>query len=391
MPTPKTIALLASVAGFALTAYACQPTDRVVDPEEDFGALPLTVRDPADNPRSPEKIALGKLLFYDPVLSGDRDVSCATCHHPQFGYADGRDLPIGVGGEGLGSARRFRSPGGNAPNDIPLTKRNAPTLLNVAFNGMDATGGYDPVTAPMFFDLRAQSLEAQSLLPIAQFEEMRGHAFSEASALDSVLARLRAIPAYRSAFRSVFDGANPVTAANLGKAIAAYERTLLANNAPFDRYRRGNRSAMTDAQKRGMVLFIQNGCNACHNGPMFSDYKPHVLGVVDNEKLRAIDKGRNDTYAFRTPTLRNVALTAPYMHNGKHASLNDVLVFYDGVKRGDPLNANVQISQLDSLLRPNATRSADLIQFLHALTDDSFDKSVPARVPSGLAVGGKIQ
>lgn len=386
MPTPKPVAFLASIVGFFLTVYACQPNERVINPEEDFGALPLTARDPADNPRSPEKIALGKLLFYDPVLSGDRDVSCATCHHPQFGYADGRDLPIGVGGEGLGSTRRFRS-----PNDIPLTKRNAPTLLNVAFNGMDVIGTYDPATAPVFYDLRAQSLEAQSLLPIVQFEEMRGHAFSEAGAVDSVLARLRAIPAYASAFRSVFGAANAVTATNLSRAIAAYERTLLANNAPFDRYRRGDRSAMTDAQKRGMVLFVQNGCNACHNGPMFSDYKPHVLGVVDNEKLRAIDKGRNDTYAFRTPSLRNVALTAPYMHNGKHGSLGDVLVFYDGVKRGDPLNANVSVSQLDSLLRPNVTRSADLIQFLHALTDNSFDKSVPVSVPSGLPVGGTIR
>ncbi len=261
----------------------------------------------------------------------------------------------------------------------------------MAFNGMDAAGAYDPATAPMFYDLRAQSLEAQSLLPIAQFEEMRGHAFSKTSAVDSVVARLRTISAYQSAFQSVFGRANAVTAANLGKAIAAYERTLLANNAPFDRYRRGDRSAMTDAQKRGMVLFIQNGCNACHSGPMFSDYKAHVLGVVDNEKLAETDKGRRDTYAFRTPTLRNVALTAPYMHSGKQASLNEVLAFYDGVKRGDPLNAQVPISRLDSLLRPTVTQSADLVQFLHALTDDSFDKTVPARVPSGLPVGGILK
>ena len=370
---------------FGLTVYACQPMDLDVNPDENFGALPQTVIDPADNPRTPEKVALGKLLFYDPVLSGNKDVSCATCHHPNFGYTDGLDLPIGVGGEGQGTNRRFRPTGGGT-----LTKRNAPTLLNVAFNGMDVHGSYTPVTAPMFYDLRAKSLEAQSLVPIAQFEEMRGDVFSEANAIDSVLARLRAIPAYRTQFSQIFGGANAVTAQNLGKTIAAYERTLLANNAPFDRYRRGDKSAMTEAQKRGMVLFIQNGCNTCHNGPMFSDYKTHVLGVVDNEKLSSTDKGEKGKYAFRTPTLRNIALTAPYMHSGKQQSLANVLNFYDVVKDGDQLNPNVSVSQLDSLLRPRVTQRNDLIQFLHALTDESFDKSVPTGVPSGLAVGGKL-
>ncbi len=379
-------ALLASLALFGTTVYSCQSTGLDVNPDQTIGALPLTVIDPADNPRTPEKVALGKLLFYDPVLSGNKDVACATCHHPNFGYTDGLDLPIGVGGEGQGSSRHFRSPGA-----VSLTRRNAPTLLNVAFNGMDAHGQYDPGKAPMFYDLRAQSLEAQSLLPITTFEEMRGDVFTQASAIDSVLARLQAIPVYRTSFQTIFGSENAISARNLGKAIAAYERTLLANNAPFDRYRRGDASAMTDAQKRGLVLFIQNGCTTCHKGPMFSDYKTHVLGVVDNEKLGFTDKGRNDTYAFRTPTLRNVALTAPYMHSGKQPSLASVLVFYDGVTTGTQLNANVPASQLDSLLQTRVTRSNDLVEFLHALTDTSFDKSVPANVPSGLAVGGKLQ
>lgn len=385
MKSLKTYALLASVAGFGLTVYACQPTDLTVNPDQGFSALPLTVIDPADNPRTPEKVALGKLLFYDPVLSGNKDVSCATCHHPQFGYADGLDIPIGTGGEGQGTNRRFRS-----ADDGTLTKRNAPTLLNVAFNGMDAHGRYNPATAPMFFDLRAQSLEAQSLMPIVVFEEMRGSVFTEVSALDSVLIRLRAIPAYRAQFGQVFGGTNAVTSEHLAKALAAYERTLLANNAPYDRYQRGDQSAMSEAQKRGLVLFIQNGCNTCHNGPMFSDYKTHVLGVVDNEKLTASDQGYQDRYAFRTPTLRNVALTAPYMHSGKLPSLATVLAFYDVIRDGDQLNANVPVSRLDSLLRPRVTQSNDLIEFLHALTDERFDKSVPAGVPSGLAVGGKL-
>ncbi len=243
----------------------------------------------------------------------------------------------------------------------------------------------------MFYDLRAKSLEAQSLIPMSTFEEMRGSVFSEANALDSVVARLRAIPAYRTQFASVFGGTNAVTAQNLGRAIAAYERTLVANNAPYDRYQRGDKSAMTQAQKRGMVLFIQNGCNTCHNGPMFSDYKAHVLGVVDNEKLGFSDKGKDDNYAFRTPTLRNIELTAPYMHSGKQASLTDVLIFYDEVRDGTQLNPNVSVSRLDSLLRPRVTQRNDLVEFMHALTDTSFDKSVPTSVPSGLAVGGNLR
>lgn len=385
MKTIKTLALLASIVAVASMIYSCQPTGLDVNPEETIGALPQTVIDPADNPRTPKKVALGKVLFYDPILSGNKDVACATCHHPSFGYGDGLDLPIGVGGEGQGNSRRFRTPG-----VVPFTKRNAPTLLNVAFNGMDVHGNYNPSTAPMFYDLRAKSLEAQSLIPMATYEEMRGDVFSEANAIDSVLARLRAVPAYRASFQTVFGPVNAITAQNLGKAIAAYERTLVANNAPFDRYRRGDASAMTEAQKRGMVLFVQSGCNRCHSGPMFSDYKAHVLGLADNDKLRDSDKGIG-TYAFRTPTLRNIALTAPYMHNGKQQTLAGVLAFYDLITTGDQLNAHLQTSQLDSLLLPRVTRSNDLIEFLHALTDEQFDRSVPGNVPSGLAVGGKIK
>ncbi len=385
MKPTKLLALAASAALFVL-AWACQTqTDLEVAPEQNFGALPLTVLDPADNPRSPEKIALGKLLFYDPILSGNKDVSCATCHHPRFGYADGLDLPIGVGGVGQGAERRFSSPG-----EVPFTKRNTPSLLNVAFNGIDPQGRYDPVTAPMFFDLRAASLEAQSLMPIAAFEEMRGKVFSPEAALDSVVTRLKRIPDYQTRFGTAFGGKVAVSAQNLGRALAAYERTLLANHAPFDRYRRGDKGAMTEAQKRGMVLFVQNGCNDCHHGPMFSDYKTHVLGVEDNAKLTASDAGRANTYAFRTPSLRNLTLTAPYMHNGRHQSLSEVLSFYDQIKDGVQLNPKVPASRLDSLLRPRVTLNRDLIEFMNALSDPDFEKTVPASVPSGLKVGGNL-
>lgn len=387
MQPGKTIALFFSFALFGLSVlYSCQSSVLEVAPDETIGALPTDALDPVDNPRTPEKVALGKLLFYDPVLSGNYDVACATCHHPRFGYADGLDLPIGVGGVGQGSTRQFR-----AGTAIPFTKRNTPTLLNVAFNGINARGQYNPAAAPMFFDLRTRSLEAQSLLPIAAFEEMRGHVFTEASAIDSVLARLRGIAAYRKAFENVFGDTNPVTAKNLGRAIAAYERTLLANNAPYDRYMRGDRAALTETQKRGLVLFIQNGCTTCHSGPMFSDYKTHVLGVADNAKLKTPDLGQANRHAFRTPTLRNIALTAPYMHNGSQASLASVLVFYDRIRDGEQLNPGVRTSQLDSLLRPRVTLSNDVVEFLHALTDERFDKSVPVSVPSGLPVGGRIR
>lgn len=181
-----------------------------------------------------------------------------------------------------------------------------------------------------------------------------------------------------------------MSARNLGKALAAYERTPLANHAPFDRYRRGDKAAINEAQKRGMVLFVQNGGNDCHNGPMFSDDKPHVLGVDDNAKLTASDAGQANTYAFRTPSLRNLTRTAPYMHNGRHQSLSAVLSFYNQIKDGVQLNPKVPLSRLDSLLHPRVTLNRDLIGFMNALSDPDFDKTVPGSVPSGLKVGGNL-
>ncbi len=130
-------------------------------------ALPQVVKAPLDNPLTPERIALGKLLFWDPILSGNKDVACSTCHHPRFGYAENRDLSIGVNGVGLGANRRFIS-----PNSIPFVKRNSQTILNAAFNGIDQSGQYNPATAPMFWDIRVESLENQALEPIKAFEEL---------------------------------------------------------------------------------------------------------------------------------------------------------------------------------------------------------------------------
>ncbi|MBI4886037.1 MAG: cytochrome-c peroxidase [Acidobacteria bacterium] len=359
-------------------------------------ALPRTARAPADNPTTPAKVALGRLLFWDPILSGPRDVACATCHHPQFGYAENRDLSVGVTGVGLGHRRRFASRG-----DIPFVKRNSQTVLNVAFNGTDEAGGYDPAAAPMFWDVRARSLEAQALEPLKALEEMRGHTYAEEQAVDAVVARLDANAEYRRLFAAAFGGGGTATAANLGRALAAFQRSLVAADAPFDRYMRGDRGAMTDAQVRGMGRFERIGCIRCHKGPMFSDYQTHVLGVPDNPALPvsdagAGDRGTGDRYAFRTASLRNLAFTAPYMHNGLFATLEDVLEFYDDVdsRRGRARTPNVSREALDPLLRQLRGVDEDdveLLAFLEALSDPAFDRTIPARVPSGLAVGGRIQ
>jgi cytochrome c peroxidase len=356
-----------------------------------FAALPADVKATADNPGTPDKIALGRLLFWDPVLSGNQDVACATCHHPRFGYAENRDISIGVTGTGLGASRHFQRDGA-----VPFVKRNSQTILNTAFNGISDGGAYSPSSAPMFWDLRASGLEAQALEPIKTLEEMRGDAYPQDAAVVRVGARLNANTVYRQLFARAFGGRQAITADQLGKALAAFQRSLTANNAPFDRYMRGDASAMTGAQVRGMRRFERVGCVNCHHGPMFSDYTLHVLGVPDNPRLRVSDAGVDQTYAFRTASLRNLKYTAPYMHTGVFDTLRDVLEFYDDVsgRRGRARNAHVSREQLDPLLRQLRDpddRAGDLIAFLESLTDDSFDRTVPVKVPSGLKPGGNIQ
>jgi len=374
-----------------------------------LSALPSTPQAPGDNPTTPAKVALGRLLFWDPLLSGPEDVACATCHHPQNGYAENRDVSIGVTGIGLGSSRRL-APG----SSIPLVKRNSPTVLNIAFSGSDESGRYDPATAPMFWDIRKKSLESQALEPLKSHEEMRGNTYPRGEAVARVVAKLRANAEYRSLFAGAFGSEQPVNAQNLGRAIAAFERTLLANNSPFDRYMRGDRSAMTEKQVRGMQRFEEIGCIRCHNGPMFSDYKLHVMGVPDNPALPASDGGAQkppcpaspqeprtaasraacDSYAFRTASLRNLQFTFPYQHNGTSRTLSAVVGFYESTIAGSSRNPNVRYEELDPRLRELKNvdeEDVDLIEFLYALSDGSFDRTIPERVPSGLPVGGRIR
>ena len=259
---------------------------------------------------------------------------------------------------------------------------------------MDANGKYVAFTAPMFWDSRLQSLENQITGPLTTDEEMRGHAYSEAVALDSLVARLTKIAEYRQLFQAAFGSSQTITAATITKAIATFERTLVAMNSPYDRYQKGDKSALTDQQIQGMLLFKEEGCAICHSGPMFSDYKLHVMSVPDNSQLAGSDAGAGGTYAFRTPSLRNVGLTAPYMHNGVFQNLKQIMKFYDDI--GEPISQNphVSVQQLEPKIQRIALGNNEqdqVIAFLNALTDPSFNKYIPARVPSGLNPGGNIR
>lgn len=361
---------------------------RTESPRGTIAALPLEVLHPANNPFSKEKAALGRLLFYDPLLSGNKDVSCASCHHPEFGYAENIELSIGVSGQGLGYERFFRR-----PEQIPFTKRNSQSLLNIGFNGINSDGEYDPLQAPMFWDLRATSLEDQSLHPIRQFEEMRGTGVDEKDILPQVLQRLRQIPAYRSKFAAVFGPDSAISETNLAKAIACFERTLISNQSKFDRYMRGETSALTISEKEGMELFLKAGCARCHNGPMFSDFKTHVIAAPETDKRKDIDSGFHNSFAFRTPTLRNLRFTAPYMHSGKLSTLDEVLTFYEDLRGKSLRTKHVQPEQLDTLAQQIKLDFKDIsriVEFLNALNDGNYDRDIPASVPSKLPVGGDI-
>ena len=382
-------------------------------------ALAVLTAASAPSSASDPQEELGRLLFWDPVLSGPMDVSCATCHHPDHAYADGRALSLGPGAVGLGPDRVGLTSGG-----IPVVQRNSPTLLNVAFNGLDRQRGrrrrgprFTPLPAdletvnsdraPMFWDRRARSLETQALLPLTIREEMRGDAYPEEVAVDSVVARLRAIPEYVSLFREVYGQDTSIDATQVAEAIANFERTLVARNSPFDRFLAGDEDALTAEQRRGLDEFNEADCSDCHRGPMLSDFSMQAEGVAENPLLAEPDAG-DGRFRFRTPSLRNVAVTAPYMHNGMLGTLEEVLAFYD---RGRSENPNVSNrrrrrgddDRADEPPGPPGTLSGrfrgvddmtdqqmqDIIVFLRALTDPDFDRTIPARVPSGLTPGGK--
>jgi cytochrome c peroxidase len=280
----------------------------------------------ADGPPTAARVALGRRLFFDPILSHDRSVACATCHRPDHGFASPDALPPGIGGK--------------------RGTRRAPSLFNRAYG------------SAFFWDGRTGTLEEQALEPIANPVEM-------GSSVGDAVARLKADAGYKDRFAAAFD--DGVTAPNLGKALAAFERVLLRGDSPIDIFReRGEREAMTDAERHGLWLYESKGqCWRCHSGKNFTDEGFHNTGVTwggaDLGRF-AVTKSDADRGKYKTPTLRGVKLTGPYMHNGSLKTLDDVVEFYN---RGGGANPH-----LDPALRPlNLSKDelADLVAFLKAL------------------------
>jgi cytochrome c peroxidase len=332
-------------------------------------AFPTEIVQPADNPTTPEKVELGKLLFFDPILSDDNTLSCAHCHHPHLGFSDGLPRSRGRGGKGAGRERT----GG-----IELT-RGAPSLWNTVYNHRQ------------FWDGRAAHLEEQARMVITTPEEVNADPAE-------LVRELKAIPEYRALFDKAFGGKDgeAITFKNITYAIAAFQRTLVSFNSRFDRYAAGDGSALSPQEKRGLKLFLspKTRCNECHGIPVFADRNFKVIGVPDPKDGPAdvakpeAERGRGGgpNGAFKIPTLRNIALTAPYMHNGAFETLEEVLDFYAG-GGGRGLGLDVPL-QDDKIRKFNLTpqEKADLIAFLLALTDESALPEIPKRVPSGLPV-----
>ncbi len=287
---------------------------------------------PPDNPQTPAKIELGRKLFFDQRLSADLTISCASCHKPEFAFSDGGNaVSTGVGG------RRGT--------------RNTPTLTNVGFR------------QGLFWEGRSTRLELQAVGPLTARIEM--------DMQPEVLAqRLEAIPEYARAFREVFGEAPTLKTTTF--ALAAFQRTLLSYNSPFDRFQAGDDLAMSEAALRGMeVFFAESGdCFHCHVGSEFTDDVPrnNALYTVYQDLGLALATGRDeDVGKFKTPTLRNIELTAPYMHDGSIKTLREVVEHYN---RGGEPNLNS-----DVLMRPlglSEQQIDDLVEFLKSLTDRSF-------------------
>ena len=309
--------------------------------------------EPADNPTTPEKAALGKLLFFDPLLSENNNMACATCHHPDLGFGDGQ--PVANGPDG------------------PLT-RNTPTLWNVDY------------VQKLFWDGRMDSLESQVNFPLTHPNEM---GVTDIAALE---VELRANPEYVALFDAAFGGGEQaVTADNMARALAAFQRTLLSQNSQFDRYAAGNFDALTPQQRRGLALFRSGAtrCFECHGAPTFASDTFRVVGVPSDDPGRAGVTPDGQQGAFKVPTLRNIALTAPYMHNGSLATLEDVVNFYaDGGGHAFGVdNVDVFVNGFDL----NDQERSDLVAFLYALTDEWSLPALPEAVPSGLPVVQRLE
>lgn len=317
---------------------------------------------PADNPPTAETVALGRSLYYDTALSVDNTVSCASCHDPKSGFSDGKQFSDGVRGQK-----------GN---------RNSPTVFNAAY------------FTTQFWDGRVPSLEKQAEGPVENPVEM-------AHTLKGVEKRLMADPTYRAEFKKAF-GADVITYEMVEKAIASFERTVVSGNSPFDRYMYGgDKKALSASAKRGFEVFRnpkKGNCAVCHTVEekyaLFTDNEFHNLGVgvklgITGE-TELTDLGRfkvtnveTDKGAFKTPSLRNIALTAPYMHDGSHKNLKEVIDFYVG---GGNSNAyrDKEIHPLDFL---TGQELADLQEFLKSLTGEIPSNVGPPAAPQAFNLG----
>lgn len=300
---------------------------------------PTQIPFPEGNKYSDHRYELGRKLFFDPRLSGSNKISCATCHQPGLDWEDGLTTSIGE-------------------SMTPLP-RHTPTILNLAWGEL------------FLWDGRAESLEEQALLPIASHDEMNLD-------LDKMLEKIAAIPDYKD----LFDEAYPkqgLSMDTIAKAIATFERTIISSQSPFDRWIAGDSDAISDSAKRGFVIF--NGkamCSACHSTWRFTDDGFHDIGIDSQDRGRGdiIEDVESLEFAFKTPTLRNIAERAPYMHDGSESTLEDVLEFYN--RGGD-----VQRPSLSENIRPlglSDQDKLDLVNFLKTLTSNDMEVTAP-RLP----------
>ncbi len=450
------VAALAGLYFFTSNA-AGMPAWQMLSPDARLQALmqKADVRLPTSPaPAPPELVELGEALFWDPVLSGNRDIACATCHHPLAGTGDNLSVSIGTVGVGLAETRI------QPDEERGLIPRNANPLFNLGYlewttlfwdgrvSGAPETGFDTPASDRLLPGLD-NLLAAQALFPVTSRDEMRGlrgdvDLFGQPNELaavldytsrpiwDALMQRLLAIPAYADLFRQAYPDipAEKLTFAQAANAIAAYEIAAFTfEDSPFDRYLQGDRQALPPEARRGAILFYgEAGCAACHSGPLLTDQKFYNLAVpqIGDGKGREqpFDLGRAretgnacDRYAFRTPPLRNVAITGPWMHNGTLTSLEAVirhhldpagsLENYDPSQLAEDLQDTCQdqpevlAAVLATLSRSGSegVRLSDrdirgLLAFLDSLTSPSalhLENTIPASVPSGLPVGGNVQ
>jgi len=371
--------VLAGLAAFPVSAFqeasdpfvAFPDLSKIVDQPAEIqvpkGLPPLTPNAvvPAANPLTVGKIELGKQLYFDPRVSLNGTVSCATCHNPEKGWADGQVTTIGINGA--------------------MNGRNSPTVVNTVYS------------KNLFWDGRAPSLEAQCQGPPQAPTEMGDQTHAQ------IIERLRKISGYREQFMKVFG--TDVNMDGFAKAIASFERTVLSGNSKYDKYVTGDFTSLSESAKRGMILFglrldmedeyepegvvlKKANCTSCHIGTNFSDDQFHNLGVGADKEGKLADLGRwaaeavgakntASIGAFKTPTVRDVTRTAPYMHDGSEATLEAVVEYYD---RGG--NPNPYLSKDIKPLKLTAQEKTDLVEFMKSLEGELVPVALP-KLPPG--------